>query len=82
MRITYQLTPDDFYQGCIGWRRWLLRIAYFVVGAALLVSLLTLAVDRSPSIIPTALGGVGFGIVWFAYMFLAPRFFAGRQIQK
>jgi hypothetical protein len=88
VQITYRLTPDDFYQGCIAWRtrrkwrRWLLRIAYFIVGAAVLVSLLMLALDRSASTIPTALVGIGFGGVWFAYMLLAPKFFAGRQFKN
>lgn len=88
MQVTYQLTADDFYHGYVAWRdrrkwrRWLRRTAYFVVAAVILLSLLTFALDRTTSTIPTALGGVSFGAIWFALMLLAPKFFSRRQFRN
>jgi hypothetical protein len=48
----------------------------------LLTSIIVLLFDRngeSPSI---AFAGFAFGIVWFAYMFAAPRFFSRRQFRN
>lgn len=88
MQVTYQLTPEDFYQGFLAWRsqrkwqKWTRWVAYFVVGAALLISLLTLFFYRSASTTPVARGGVAFGVIWFAWMLLAPRFLLRRQFRN
>jgi len=88
VQITYQLTPDDFYQGCLAWRsrrkwqRWLRWISYFVVAIASLTSLLMLLVARDPETTPIALFGIIFAIGWFAYMLLAPGFYARRQFRN
>lgn len=88
MQATYQLTPDDFYQGMLAWRAqrkwqtWTRWIAYFIVGIALLISLLALLLTRSAAETPIALAGIAFGVLWFAWMLLAPRFFSKRQFRN
>ena len=88
MQVTYQLTQEDFYQGCLAWRSrrkwqlWMLRIAYVIVGIAFLTSLLTLLLDRSSMTAPTALAGLAFCVVWFAYVLLTPRFSSRRQFRS
>jgi hypothetical protein len=88
MQVTYQLTPEDFYRGCLAWRdqrkwrKWLRWFAYFVVAAAVFTSLLTLLFAQSPATNPVASGGVAFGAVWFAWMLLAPKFLSKRQFRN
>lgn len=88
MQVTYQLTPEDFYQGCLAWRaqrkwqKWTRWIAYFVVGAALLTSLLALLLNRRAATTPAALAGIAFGAVWFAFMLFGPRFSSRRQFRN
>jgi hypothetical protein len=59
-----------------------LLVSYLVVGTGLLTSLYMLLFARSAETNPVALGGSGFGVVWFAYMWFAPRFFARRQFKN
>jgi hypothetical protein len=88
VQISYQLTPDDFYHGCLAWRsrhrwqQWLRWFAYFIVATASLTSLLVLLVARSSETVPIALFGIVFGGGWFAYMLLAPRFYSRRQFRN
>jgi len=88
VHITYQLTPEDFYQGFIAWRsrrkwqKWLRWIAYPIVATASLTSLLLLLVARSSETTPFALFGLIFGVGWFTYMLLAPRFYSRRQFRN
>lgn len=88
MQVTYQLTPEDLYQGCLAWRdqrkwrKWLRWFAYFFVAGASLTTLLMILFAPSPATTPIALGGVAFGVVWFAWMLLAPRFFSKRQFRN
>ena len=83
MQVTYQLTPEDLYQGCMAWRdrrrwkQWLRWIAYFVVGLASLTAMALLLLDRTAS----AGAGLILGIFWFTFMLAAPRFFARRQFR-
>jgi hypothetical protein len=82
VQVTYQLIPEDLYQGCLAWRsrrRWkqlLLWIAYFVVGAASLASTASLLFDRNSDTASTASVGLIFGVLWFTFMLAAPRFFS------
>jgi hypothetical protein len=88
VQITYQLTPDDFYQGCIAWRnrrkwrQWLRWVAYFIVGIATLISLVVLFFAHSSQTNSIGPFGVIFGVGWFAYMLLAPRFSSRRQFRN
>jgi YcxB-like protein len=88
VQINYQLTSDDFYQGCLAWRNrrmwqlWLRWFAYVIVAIASLFSLLILLVARNPGTTQIALFGIIFGIGWFAYMLLAPRFSSRRQFRN
>jgi|GEM_PF-6351668 len=88
MQVTYQLTPEDLYQGCLAWRnhrkwrQWVRWIAYFVVGLASLASMVSLFFDRTSDTASTAWVGLIFGVFWFAYMLAAPRFFSRRQFRN
>jgi hypothetical protein len=85
MHVTYQLTLDDFYQGMLAWRnrrrwqQWVRWASYFLVAGGSLTSLLILLLDRRAETTTTAVFTVIFGILWFAYMLLAPRLSARRQ---
>lgn len=61
------------------WVRW---TAYVIVGVSSLVCLLMLLLDRRTGTRPAALGGIGFGLVWFTWMLLAPRFYSRRQFRN
>lgn len=88
MQVTYQLTQEDFYQGHLGWRsrrkwqQWVRWIAYFVVACSSLISLFLLVVDRSAETTPFAVFSVVLGVLWFAYMLLAPRLSTRRQFRN
>jgi hypothetical protein len=88
MQVTYQLTPNDLYQGFLAWRdqrkwrKWLRWFAYLVVATALLTSILVLLLARTPETNPIAFGGLAFGAVWFAWMLLAPKFLSKRQFRN
>ena len=88
MHVAYQLTPEDFYQGCLAWRnrhkwrQWLRWIAYFIVTIASLTSLDVLIVTRNSETNPIAWFEVVFGMGWFAFMLLAPRFYSRRQFKN
>jgi hypothetical protein len=56
------------------------RAAYFVVACAALVSLLAIVLARRTD--TATVFGVVFGLLWFAYMLLGPRFFSRRQFQN
>jgi hypothetical protein len=58
------------------------RIAYFVVAGAIIVSLSALLFDRHTEADPVAEFGVAFGVLWFAYMLLAPRLSTRRQFRN
>ncbi len=85
MRASYQLTPDDFYQGMLAWRnrrkwqQWVRWASYLLVAGGSLTSLLILLLDRSGETTTTAFFTVIFGILWLSYMLLAPRLSAWRQ---
>jgi|HubBroStandDraft_6_1064221.scaffolds.fasta_scaffold138088_4 hypothetical protein len=87
MEVTYQLTPEDLYQGCLAWRdqrkwrKWLRWIAYFVVGTGTLLCIWTFFLDRVPDT-SFDLGGIAFGVAWLTWMLLAPRFFSKRQFRN
>jgi len=53
--------------------------SYFLVAGGSLTSLLILLLDRRAETTTTAVFTVIFGILWFAYMLLAPRLSARRQ---
>ncbi len=79
MHVSYQLTPDDFYQGMMAWRnrhkwqQWVRWISYLLVAGASLTSVLILLLDRSGETTTTAVFTVIFGVLWLSYMLLAPR---------
>jgi hypothetical protein len=86
VKVTYQLAPDDFYQGMQAWRdrrkwlRWARWIADLIAAVELLICLL-LVIDRGPAI-TAARAGIGFGVVWFAWILIVPRFFSRRQFKN
>ena len=88
MQVTYQLTSEDFYQGCLAWRnrrkwrQWMRWIAYFIVACAIIVNLTALLIDRGAGTTSVAVFGVVFGTLWFAYMLLAPRLSTRRQFRN
>src|SRR5580698_484530 len=88
MQVTYQLTAEDYYQGLLAWRsrnawrRWFLRIAYFVVGSAFLISLADVLFARNAARLQTSLSGIAFAAIWFAIMWFGPRFSARRQFRN
>jgi len=55
--------------------------AYFVVASSSLLCVLMLLFARTPATTPVALFGIVFGVVWFAYMLLAPKFSSRRQFR-
>ncbi len=88
MQVTYQLTSEDFYHGCLAWRnrrkwqKWLRWISYLVVATGSLTSLLALIIDRHSDTAPVGVFGVVFGFLWFGYMLSAPRLSARRQFRN
>jgi hypothetical protein len=88
VQVTYQLTANDFHQGCVAWRnrrkwqQWLRWVAYFIVASGSITSLTTLLVARNSETTPIASFGIVFGLGWFAYMLLAPRFYSRRQFRN
>ena len=86
MQVNYQLTPEDFYQGYLAWRNrrkwglWARWAAYLIVGAAMLLSLVGLLFAQTET---ATIGrfALGFWVVWFAWVLLAPRFFSKRQFR-
>lgn len=88
MRVTFQLTPEDYYQGLLAWRslrawqRWVLRFSYVVVGTAFLGSLLVLVFDQKSPANHIFVFGTVFGPLWFGYMLFAPRFSSRRQFRN
>jgi len=85
MHVSYQLTPDDFYQGMIAWRnrrkwrRWVRWTSYLLIAGASLTSLLILLLDRGGEATTIAVFTVIFGILSFVCKLLAPRLSARRQ---
>jgi hypothetical protein len=88
VQVTNQLTPEDFYHGFQAWRnqrklqKWTRLTAYFIVTAGSLLCLAMLFLEAHVATTPTALSGVAFGVVWFAWMLFAPRFFSQRQFRN
>ena len=88
MQVSYQLTSEDFYQGCLAWRsrrkwqEWLRWIAYFIVACALFICLIMLLINRTAETTPFAVFSIVFCMLWFAYMLLAPRLSARRQFRN
>jgi len=88
VRITFQLTPEDYYHGLLlwrslkPWRRWLLRCAYFLVGLMLLLSVLFPLVRPSSEMPRIWAPAFAFGVLWFAFMLGAPWLSARRQYRN
>lgn len=88
MQVTCQLTPEDFYQECLAWRnrrkcqRLLRWIAFFIVAIASLTCLDVRFFARNSEADPIAWFGITFGVGWWAYMLLAPRFYSRRQFRN
>jgi len=85
MRVTFQLTADDYYRGLLAWRnlkawrRWLLRCAYFLMSLAIPVGVLLALVRPDPQPIKISAEILGFAALWFTYMWAAPRLSGRRQ---
>jgi hypothetical protein len=88
MQFTYQLTPEDFYQGMLAWRsrrrwqQWLLRVAYVIVAMVFLSCLITLVLGWGGATTSTALGGIVFCTVWGTAIWAGPRFSSRRQFKN
>jgi hypothetical protein len=87
VRITFQLTAEDYYWGLLAWlnlkawRRWLLRCAYFLMSLSIPVGMLLAFVRPDPKTIKTSAAILGFAALWFIYMWTAPRFSGRRQFR-
>jgi hypothetical protein len=88
VRITFQLTPKDYHQGLLAWRRlktwrrWLLRSAYFLVGLTIFVSLLLPLVRPGSEMLKIWAAPFAFAVIWFAFMLGAPRLSARQQYRS
>jgi YcxB-like protein len=87
MRITFQLTAEDYYQGLLAWRnlkawrRWLLRCAYFLMSLTIPAGVLLAFVRPDHHTIKISTAILGFAALWFTYMCAAPRFSGWRQFR-
>jgi len=87
VRITFQLTAEDYYRGLLAWRnlkawrRWLLRCAYFLMSLTIPVGVLLAFVRSDPQTIKISAAILGFAALWFTYMSGAPRFSGRRQFR-
>lgn len=88
MEVTFQLTPDDAYQGMLAWRAlrrwrvWLRGCAYVSVAlaCALSIFLLTFHSEAFPTQ-STAWELLGSTALWFAFVVGYPRYCVYRQIK-
>lgn len=87
MQITFQLTPNDYYQGLLAWRnlklwrRWLIRCAYVLMALTIPVNLVLAYARPDPGTLKTSLGILGFAAVWFTFMLASPRISARSQFR-
>jgi hypothetical protein len=88
VQITFQLIPEDYYQGLLlwrslkSWRRWLLRCAYVLVGLMLLTSVALPFVRPDSGMLKLWATPFAFGVFWFAFMLGAPWLSARRQYRN
>jgi hypothetical protein len=90
MQVTYQLTPDDFYQGMLVWRsrrkwqQWVRWIAYIAVILVLLMGVLLLLLNRNtdPGKVRSACVAILFAGVWLAVMWGGPWLSLRRQFRN
>jgi hypothetical protein len=88
VRVTFQLTSEDYDQGLLAWRnlrasrRWLIRIIYFVLIVAFLASLLALLLDRNGALARSFLPLLWVSTISFALTWFGPRLSARRQFRN
>ena len=88
MQVTFQLTPQDYYQGLLlwrslkAWRRRLLRGAYLVLGLVLLSSVLLPLALRKPEMLKIWASPSAFALIGLVLMLGAPWLSAQRQYRN
>lgn len=88
MKITYQLTKDDYRHGLIAWRnmrlstRWSFRI--FEIGSCLLIvfSVILIVLHPASSNLTSQIEGIGIGAVWLFFIWGYPWVSARRQFRS
>lgn len=63
------------------WRVWLRWFAYVSVGFAGVISIFALIFHNDAFPIQSALAGLGFAVVWFAFILGYPRYCVNRQVK-
>ncbi len=90
VRITFQLTAEDYYRGLLAWRNLkamatmeVMRCAYFWMSLSIPVRIVRLLafVRPDPKTIKISAAILGFAALWFLYMWTAPRFSGRRQFR-
>jgi len=88
VKVTFQLTPADYYRGLQTWRnlktwrRWLLRCAYLLMSLTIPLALLLAYIRHDSQTIEISGAILAFAALWFAFMLGAPWLSARRQYRS